>query len=121
VVCFILGIFWKRANRHGAFYTLAIGIPLGIIGFFSNEIYGLMDIHFLYACFVLLLINGAVMLLVSLNSEAPDPEVVKNYTWNVKMYREETIELKKLPLWQNYRVQSMVLLVLTAIIVGYFW
>ena len=104
VVCFIMGNFWKRANRHGAFFTLAIGIPLGIIGFFSNEIFGLMDIHFLYACFVLLLINGTIMLMVSLSSEAPDPEVVKNYTWNVKMYHDETLKLKKLPLWQNYRV-----------------
>lgn len=121
VVCFIMGIFWKRANRHGAFYALAIGIPLGIIGFFSNEIFGLMDIHFLYACFVLLLINGAIMIGVSMNSEAPDPEVVRQYTWSKKMYDDETKDLEGLPWWQNYRYQSMVILALTAMIVGYFW
>jgi SSS family solute:Na+ symporter len=58
---------------------------------------------------------------VSLNTEAPDPEVVENYTWSKKMFRDETKELEKLPLWQNYRIQSIGLLILTALIVGYFW
>jgi len=121
VICFILGIFWKRANRHGAFYSLAVGIPIGIIGFFSNEIFGLMDIHFLYACFVLLLVNGAIMIGVSINTEAPDQDVVDQYTWSKKMYDDETKDLEGLPKWQNYRYQSVALLILTAMIVGYFW
>lgn len=121
VACFLFGIFWKRANRHGAFYVLAIGIPLGITGFFSNEIFGLMDIHFLYACFVLLLINSAIMIGVSLNTEAPDPEVVEKYTWSRKLYREETEQLKSVAWYKNYRYQALVLLVLTAALVGYFW
>jgi len=121
VICFIFGIFWKRANRHGAFLTLAVGIPLGILGFFANEIFGLMDIHFLYASFVLFILNGVIMTVTSLNSEAPDPEVVAQYTWNKKVYKLETEELKGLPWYKNYRVQSLILLVLTACLVGYFW
>jgi len=121
VVCFIMGIFWKRANRHGAFYSLAIGIPLGITGFFANEIFGMMDIHFLYACFVLLLINGGIMISVSMNTEAPDPDVVEQYTWSKKMYDAETKDLEGLEWWKNYRYQSIVILGITAAIVGYFW
>jgi len=121
VICFIMGIFWKRANRHGAFLTLAVGIPLGIIGFFSNEIFGLMDIHFLYACFFLFLLNGLIMITVSLNSEAPDPEVVEKYTWSRKVYQLETEELKGLAWYKNYRIQSLFILILTACLVGYFW
>jgi SSS family solute:Na+ symporter len=121
VICFIMGIFWKRANRHGAFLTLAVGIPLGIIGFFSNEIFGLMDIHFLYACFFLFLLNGLIMVTVSLNSEAPDPEVVEQYTWSKKVYQLETEELRGMAWYKNYRIQSLIILILTACLVGYFW
>jgi len=71
--------------------------------------------------FWLLLINGSIMIGVSLNSEAPDPEVVEKYTWSKKMYDDETKDLESLPKWQNYRYQSLVILILTALLVGYFW
>ncbi|MGF1669848.1 MAG: sodium:solute symporter [Balneolaceae bacterium] len=121
VICFIMGIFWKRANRHGAFLTLAIGIPLGVIGFFSNEIFGLMDIHFLYACFVLFILNGLIMITVSLNSEAPDPEIIEQYTWSRKVYDLETEELKGMAWYKNYRYQSLFIFILMSMLVGYFW
>ncbi|MCC5833568.1 MAG: sodium:solute symporter [Opitutales bacterium] len=121
VVCFLAGLFWVRANKDGAFLTLAIGVPLGVIGFFANEIFGLMQIHFLYACFALFIFNAVVMAVVSLSTPRPAADVIKNYTWSLQTYREETEDLRGLPWWQNYRYQALVLLSLTIAIVAWFW
>ena len=46
---------------------------------------------------------------------------VANYTWSPRLIREETEELAGLPWYKNYRILSVFLLILTAILVGYFW
>ena len=46
---------------------------------------------------------------------------VANYTWSPRLIREETEELAGLPWYKNYRILSIFLLILTAILVGYFW
>jgi len=44
-----------------------------------------------------------------------------NYVWKKSIFNEETEELKDVIWYKNYRYQSVVLLILTAILVGYFW
>ena len=46
---------------------------------------------------------------------------VRDYTWNKSLIDEETAELEGLPWYQNYRYQSVILLVLTAILIAFFW
>ena len=48
-------------------------------------------------------------------------EKIANYTWDRRLISEETEELKDLPWYKNYRYLSVVLLLITALVVGYFW
>jgi SSS family solute:Na+ symporter len=46
---------------------------------------------------------------------------VADYTYKKSIYSAETIELKALPWYKNYRVLSIILLIVTTILVGFFW
>lgn len=121
LVVFMAAIFWPRANATGAFTTLLVGVLGGIVGFALIEIMKVFDLHFLYACGLLLAINTVIMVSVSLLTEPPDPEQSRDMTWSPKIWREETESLRGTPAWQNYRYLSILLLITTAVIVGAFW
>lgn len=121
VAVFLGGIMWGRANRHGAFASLIVGIPVGILGFVLNEIYGVFSIQFLYAAGIMLLIGLGLLVGVSLMT-APEPrEKIEDLTWRRELWRAETRDLEGLPAWQNYRYQAAALFVTTAAIVIWFW
>jgi len=134
VAAFILGLFWKRANRHGAFSALMVGFVIGaflmtgrvvadryapeevpaIFAFFNG-------IHFLHLAPMLLVVCMMVLFIVSLATAPPDPRKVESMTWTRKFFDDETREMAGLPWYKNFRILSVILLTLTAIIVAYFW
>ncbi|MEO0735123.1 MAG: sodium transporter, partial [Bacteroidota bacterium] len=59
--------------------------------------------------------------LVSRSTPPPSEEQIANYTWNTSLIKEETEELAGLPWYKNYRVLSVFLLILTLLLVGWFW
>ena len=121
VAIFLVGIFWKRANRHGAFVTFVVGIGLGVVGFFANEIGGLFPIHFLYAALISFLASVALHVGVSLMT-APEPdEKTEGLVWSPRLWHTETDELKSVSWWKNYRYQAALLFATTAVIVIWFW
>ena len=117
LVIFLAAVFWSRANGTGAFVTLVIGVAVGIIGFLTNEVAGAIDIHFLYANGILNVFCAVVLVVASLLTAPPDAETAREMTWNPRLWTEETQRLKTVPLWKNYRVISVVLLLTTAVIV----
>ncbi|MGB3633099.1 MAG: hypothetical protein WA982_03580, partial [Rubrobacteraceae bacterium] len=121
VAVFLLGILWRRANRHGAFYTLAIGVPLGLAGFISNEVFSLISIQFLYAAGISF--AGSCLLLagVSLATAAPPREKVEGLTWRREIWTEESRALRGVPPYLNYRYLSLALLAATAGMVIWWW
>jgi SSS family solute:Na+ symporter len=121
VVTFLGGILWARANRHGAFYTLIIGIPLGAVGLIANEGLQVFDIQFLYAAGVSFVLSTILFVTVSLATAPPPQEKVEELTWRRELWEAETRDLEGVPLWQNYRYQSIVLFLTTAAIVIWFW
>ena len=120
VATFLGGIFWTRANRHGAFATLLLGVGLGAIFFVLNEIVGVFQIQFLYAAGISLLMSVMVFVGVSLATAAPPAEKTEELTWEARYWNAETEALADLPWWQNYRYHS-VLLVLCTVIILYFF
>lgn len=121
VVIFLGGIFWKRANRHGAFVTFTLGIGLGIIGFITNEIAGVFPVHFLYAAFAQFVECVIILVVVSLFT-APEPQdKIEPLTWRAALWHDETERLKGLPAWKNYRYHAVALALATAAIVISFW
>ncbi len=121
ITMFVAGAFWKRANEHGAFAALVSGGVAGVVLFLSNMVFGFTDIHFLYVVPILLIISLVALIVGSLMTEAPAPEKVLPYVWTKEYYTEETERLKGVPAYSNYRVLSMLLLIITGIILFYFW
>ncbi len=121
VAIFLVGIFWKRANRHGAFAAFVLGIGLGIVGFIVNEIAGLFSLHFLYAA-ALSFVGSVVLIVVGSLLTEPEPEEkVEGLTWHPTLWKEESRALQGVPAWKNYRYHAALLLLTTAAVVAWFW
>jgi SSS family solute:Na+ symporter len=124
VSAFILGLFWKRANANGAFWSLIVGgvFALFMILSISFDIWPyLNDFHFLAKANILFLISVIIHVVVSLSTGKPEAEKVADYTYKKELFTSETEELKTLPWYQNYRYLAVILLLLTTIIVVWFW
>ncbi|SER00687.1 sodium:solute symporter [Neolewinella agarilytica] len=121
---FILGMFWKRVNGTGAFLSLMAGATVSIV-YLLMDSYGVdswfTEMHFLHRTVYLFLFCGLVNTVVSLMTAPPALEKVEGNTWNKSLIKEETLELASLPWWQNYRIQAVFLLIITFVLVGWFW
>lgn len=58
---------------------------------------------------------------VSLATDPPPEEKVEDYTWRREIWTEETEELGEKPWYKNYRYHSIVLGILTAAMVIWWW
>ena len=121
VAMFLIGIFWPRATGHGAMVALSVGIIAGVGLFLANEVFSVFHLHFLYIAPILFVISAAALVIGSLQSEPDDPAVVLPLTWTRSYYTEETQRLSTQPWYQNYRVLSALLLILTGLVVVSFW
>ncbi len=124
VAVFILGLFWKRANAQGAFSSLMVGFAIAVF-FVLSMTYDispeLNKIHFLHRAPIIMVICMAVQVFVSLATPKPSEEKTASYVWKKEMFTQETEELKGMSWYKNYRILSVLLLVITGIIVGIFW
>lgn len=124
VSAFVLGLFWKRANGTGAFFSLIFGGAFAVFMILS-QVYdwvpALNELHFLGKATLLFGISVALHVIISLSTASPDPAQVAEYTYKKEIYENETAELKAYPWYKNYRILAVILLVITAIVVGWFW
>ena len=112
--------------------------PAGWIAFLN-------DIHFLHFTFYLFLLCLIVVIIVSLMTAPPAEtfmrtasiddarerdgleageqieDQLRNYVWRKEIFTSETAELRDLPWYKNYRILAVLLLILTFLVVGYFW
>jgi SSS family solute:Na+ symporter len=140
VTCFFAGVFWKRANGHGALAALVIGHLAAALIFgmalsdwviiqthalTPEEVQmaaaGTPVIHFLYLAPILLTISLLALVAVSLATKRPEVEVVRTLTWSPAMLAEEAPHLARLPWYKNYRYQSAAMLALIVILVIAWW
>lgn len=107
---FFLGLFWKRANGTGAiiglFSGLFVAAAIMIMKYFLNIELGL---HFLLLAPILLIISLIITVIVSYLTQPPSEEKVKENTWTVQIWRDETKEMKGVVWYKNYRVQVVFL------------
>lgn len=121
---FILGLFWKRASASGAFVSLMVGAVISILFLVLdfNEVENwFTQMHFLHRTFYLFIFCGLVNYTVSHFTTPPTAEQVENYTWRPEIIREDSATLVGLPWYKNYRVQSVILIIITILLVGWFW
>ncbi|TGV02429.1 sodium:solute symporter [Flavivirga rizhaonensis] len=113
VAVFMLGVFWKRINKHGAFWGLiggAIAAFLTVLLKYTFDYELLGEIHFLLKVPVYFIISCVIIITVSLLSPPDDEDDIKDYVWSKKIYHEETQELVGVPFYKNFRFWSLVLI-----------
>ncbi len=121
VAAFVMGIFWKRTTDHGAFFGLLGGHIVSLALFLMVAVFGFFELHFLYVAPILFVASLLIMIVVSNMTEAPNFDKIKELIWTRELFDMETQEMKGMPWWQNYRVQSAIILLLTAVIIITFW
>lgn len=124
VSTFVLGLFWKRANGNGSIVSLLTGFSLAFLMIMSQTfdwVPAVNELHFLAKATWLFVICILVHIIVSLATKPQSEQQVKEYTYKRAMFSEETKELKGLAWYKNYRILSVILLVITSIVVGFFW
>ncbi len=118
---FLVGMFWRGANATGALASIVVGLLGGAALFYINVVAEpALGLHFLLVAPILFVLSVVVLIAVSLATAPPPLEKVQAMLWTPAFYRDETKQLAGLPWWQNYRVQSVLLLLLTAAIVWTF-
>jgi solute:Na+ symporter, SSS family len=91
---FLLGLFSKRVNQHGAVWGLSVGFILGMVKLTIQALFGagkleqpvllawIGDLNFLYFTGILLVISIAVMVGVSLMTAPPSMEKIAGLTFS---------------------------------------
>ncbi len=112
VVLFLLGVFYKRGNAEGAFWTLVIGVSMGIL-LFGLEQYGYWPIHFTINAGIVVAVSSIVFVVVSIMTDPPPQEKITNLT-----YRKGLINAgnENMPWYKNYKYYAYLLLVCIGII-----
>ncbi|MGB0523101.1 MAG: sodium:solute symporter [Flammeovirgaceae bacterium] len=124
VVVFLGGLFWKRGNATGAFISLITGFALTIFLILSkinNWVPVLDSMHFLHVAPLIFVVSVLLFIGVSLLTAPPHEKQIEAYIWKKELYTNETAALAKLPWYKNFRILSIILLILTAMVVGLFW
>lgn len=121
VVCFVVGLFWGRANRHGALAALLVGHAAAVALAMAQWYLPGFSIQFLYVPPLLFAISSAALVVASLASAPPDDQTIQQYTWNLSHIERELSHAAESPWYGNFFVQSGLLLLLTAGILVAFW
>lgn len=123
VAIFLIGLFWKRANADGAFAALMTGLVIALFTV-ASEVLGLSEawnkVHFLMKAPIIFAICSVVQVAVSLATAVPPAHKLVGFTWNKAVYDEDSAELVGVPWYQNYRVLSVILLIITFAVVFYY-
>lgn len=114
-IIFLLGVFYRRGNGHGAFWTLIAGTLLGIL-MMGLRVSGWWSLHYLITVGLALAFSAAVFIGVSLATAPPSPEVLKRYTFSADLVQ---LENQGLRWYQNYLYHTAVLIGLVALM--YLW
>jgi solute:Na+ symporter, SSS family len=117
VVVLLGGLFWRRPGNAAGFWTLVVAAPIGLVGFFTGEIFELHDVQFLYGTGLMLLLSASIFLGVTLATDPPDQERIDEVVWSREVWRKESEDLEGTPFLLNYRVMGVGLVVLTLVLV----
>jgi solute:Na+ symporter, SSS family len=120
VAVFLAGMFWKGANADGAAAAMRWGSIAGLAFFLMNVVFGWTNLHFLYVAPILTALDLGLIIGVSKASQVELSASSAATMWTSDFSKAEHLRLQHKPAWQDYRIQSTVLLILTGIIVYLF-
>jgi SSS family solute:Na+ symporter len=118
IALFVVGLFWKRANKTGALWCIIVGAVMTIFAISFNATEQMID--FLYMTGIHFGICVLAHIIGSYTAEPPSAEVVENTVWQPAGFRKETEELRQLAWYKNYRYQGAGLVIMVIAIILYF-
>ncbi|KAG1654379.1 23S rRNA pseudouridine(2604) synthase [Nymphon striatum] len=86
-VIFLVGVFFKRGNGDGAFWTLVIGTLAGI-GLFVLEQFDMWHLHYTINVGLMIVLSTVIFVGISLMTPAPDAEKIKLLTYRRELLME---------------------------------
>jgi len=116
-VIFLVGVFFKRGNGDGAFWTLVLGTLAGI-GLFVLEQFDMWHLHYTINVGFMVLFSTVIFIIVSLTTAAPDLEKMKLLT-----YRKELLMdgFENVPWYKNYIYHIIILVIVITYILIWLW
>ncbi len=116
-VIFLIGVFYKRANGDGAFWTLMGGTALGILLFVLGEL-DLWHVHYTMNVGILFIVSTIIFIVISSMTPAPDQSQIEGLTYDPANIDLET---EHLPWYLNYKYQMIALAALIFGILIWLW
>jgi SSS family solute:Na+ symporter len=126
VVVYILGLFVPWLNGNGAFWTILLGLVVGIPLFIAKEVtgiwteIGLPEIHYTIMSSIMMFVGIAIHVTLSLVTRQPVEEDTRNLVWN----RSEALEIfttLERPFWTDRTLWALLLTLCTAGFVIWWW
>ncbi|MEM9324716.1 MAG: sodium:solute symporter [Bacteroidota bacterium] len=114
-VLFLVGVFDKKGNGQGAFWTLILGTLGGVLLFALGQL-GYWPLHYVYNVGIMVVISSLIFVFVSRASEPPAEEQLA-YTYKKELLDNE----EPMPWYKDYRYQLVVLLSLISLLLFLFW
>ncbi|MEM9822468.1 MAG: sodium:solute symporter [Bacteroidota bacterium] len=114
---FLIGVFYKRGNGDGAFWTLVIGTSLGVALFLLGEA-DIWTQHYTTNVGIMVATSSLLFVLISKMTPPPRPEQIELLTFRKELVADG---MEGLPWYQDYRVHMVLLIVLMAWILVMFW
>jgi SSS family solute:Na+ symporter len=122
VSAFLLGLFWKRSNAHGAFAGLMVGLTTAVIMMIFKFGFDIkVPIHFLMWAPILLVLSTVVNVVVSLSTSKPTTLQVEENTWSKQLLIDDLKEHKGIVWYKNFHVLAVLLIVAAIIEYIIFW
>jgi SSS family solute:Na+ symporter len=113
---FLLGVFWRKASAKSAQYTLWIGSLLGAVAFIINKTMpGSIIGHIPFMMMAFYLFTACVILQVVLSYAFPVQHTAESSTLYWQNWKEP-LQAKGWPGLADYRVLSLILLVILVVL-----
>lgn len=117
VVIFLVGVFYKRGNGDGAFWTLVIGTLLGVVLFLAGE-FGYSNLHYTYNVGLMIAVSAVIFVVVSQMTPPPDSAKVEEYTFRRELLSDG---MEGVAWYKDYRFHALLLMLLMGYILYVFW
>jgi len=113
----MVGVFYKRGNGDGAFWTLVIGTLLGIVLFVAGQM-EFSNLHYTYNVGIMVGVSTLIFIVASNMTEAPSEEKIANYTFRRELLSDG---MEGVAWYSDYRFHAALLMLLMGYILYLFW
>ena len=103
---FLMGVFYKRGNGHGAFWTLMLGTVMGVVLFVLGQM-EIWTLHYTINVGIMLGLSCLVFVLVSQATPAQDPQEIEPYVFRKSLLGAG---MENVRWYQDYRFHIVLLI-----------